>query len=254
MNLNLELTFWTGGVFAATTIIALIVLQAIGLWWHGRAAQKDIAASSAPRANESANRWARYALVAFAGIGLVFLLFKDTAYAPLSMFGIFATVPYAHLEKKRYELNTWLTRSSVARGLDEMQVLASSHSASEILDAHPWLERNLKRNTFFQQFDARLMEWVGEGLAQRGNQADLEKVARVLQSEDLFQFLRRAYVSGENGGARRVFLDAANAVAERIHLDAESFALRALSQTIWLWVGLIAVLLAAVLLALGGNA
>src|SRR5581483_5934246 len=184
---------------------------------------------------------------------LGFLLVKDTTYLPLSVLGILAVVPYAYVEKKHAERKTWLTRTSVARGLDEMQALAASGSASEILDAHPWLERNLKRNTFFQQFDARLAGWVGQGLAQRGSKTDLEHVARQLQSEDLFQFLRRAYVKTQDGDARRVFLDAARAVVERIHLDAESFALRALAQTIWLWLGLIAVLLAAALLPLGGS-
>ncbi len=254
MNPNLEPTLWAGGVFAATTMIALIVLQAIAMWWHAHSAQKDVAtACSTTRESESANHWATYALAAVVGMGLGLLIVKDTAYAPLSVFGIFAVVPYAYLKKKRAEQKTWRTRSSVARVLDEMQALASSHSASAILDAHPWLERNLKRNTFFQQFDARLAEWVGQGLAQRGSKADLENVARQLQSEDLVQFLRRAFVNGENGDARRVFLDAANAVAERIHLDAESFALRALSQNIWLWLGLVAVLLTAALLAFGGK-
>lgn len=254
MNASPDPTLWAGGMFAATTMIALIVLQAIGLWWHGRGAQKDFAtACSATRENENANRWATCALIAFAGMGLGFLWVKDTAYLPLSVLGIFAVVPYAYLEKKRDERETWLTRSSVARGLDEMQTLAASGSASEILDAHPWLERNLKRNTFFQQFDARLAEWVGQGLAQRSSKTDLEHVARQLQSEDLFQFLRRAYVKAEDGDARRVFLDAARAVVERIHLDAESFALRVLAQTFWLWLGLIAVLLAAALLPLGGK-
>lgn len=264
MNPSLEMTFWTGGIFAATTMIALIVMQAIGWWWHGRTAQKDIATISnapqrdcathtTPRANEGTNRWGTYALVALAGMALVFLLVRDTAYAPLSVLGILAVAPHVYLEKKRAERTTWLTRSSVARGLDEMQALATSHSAAEILDAQPWLERNLKRSSFFQQFEARLAEWIGQGLAQRGSKTDLENLARQMQSEDLFQFVRRAYISGEDGDARRVFLDAANAVGERIYLDAESVALRMLSQNTWLWFGLIAVLLAAVLLALGSN-
>lgn len=254
MSPNLDPKLWAGGVFAATTMIALIVLQAIGLWWHGRGAQKGVAmACIPPRENENANRWATFALIAFAGTGLGFLWVKDTAYLPLSVLGIFAVVPYAYLEKKRAERETWLTRGSVARGLDELLALAASGRALEILDAHPWLERNLKRNTFFQRFDARLAEWVGQGLAQRGSKTDLEYVARQLQSEDLFQFLRRAYVKAEDGDARRVFLDAARTVVERIHLDAESFALRVLAQTFWLWLGLIAVLFAAALLPLGGK-
>ncbi len=264
MNPNLDLTLWTGGVFAATMMIALIVLQAIGLWWHARAepknltevcntAQKDFAACSATHKSESENHGAKYVLVALSGMTLMFLIVQSSPHAAICVLGVFAVVPYAYLERKRAECKTWRTRSSVARGLDEMQALAASHSASAILEAHPWLERNLQRNTFFQQFDARLTEWIGQGLAQRGNQRDLEKVARELQSEDLVQFLRRAYAGGENGNAHRVFLDAANAVAERIHLDAESFALRVWLQTMWLWFGLIAVLLAAVLLALRGN-
>lgn len=264
MNPNLEMTFWTGGVFAATTMIALIVMQAIGFWWNGRTAQKDIATISnapqrdcathtIPRANEGTNRWAIYSFLAISGMAFVFLIVKDTGHVLLSVLGILAVAPYVYLEKKHAERTTWLTRSSVARGLDEMQALATSQNAAEILDAQPWLERNLKRSTFFQQFDARLTQWIGQGLAQRGSKTDLENLARQMQSEDLFQFVRRAYAGGKDGDARRVFLDAANAVGERIYLDAESVALRMLSQNSWLWFALIAVLLAAVLLALGWN-
>ena len=254
MNPNLNPTLWAGGVFAATTVIALIILQPIALWWQGRAAQKNsLAVSNMSQENENDHRWATYALVAVIGMALLFLLLQGTAWAPLTVFGIFAGLPYAYLEKKRAERKTWLTRSGVARGLDEIQALAESHSGPSVLDAHPWLERGLKRNTFFQKLDARLMELVGQGLALRGTKTDLEQIARQLQSEDLFQFLRRGWVQEENGDARRVFLSAADAIAERIHLDAESFALHMMGQTIWLWLGLIAALLAAALLPLGAG-
>lgn len=254
MNSTVEPMLWVSGVFAATTAIALIGLRAIGLWWQGRAARKSLAAAfSTPRENQRESGWTIYILLGAAGTALLFAALRDTPYAPLSWFGIFAAASYAYLARKRADCKTWVTRCSVARGLDEMQVLASSRNAASVLDAHPWLERHLKRDTFFQQFDARLTEWIGHGLAQRGSQAALETLAREMQSEDLFQFLRRAHVETRDGDTPRAFRDAANAVGERIQLDAESFALRAAMQAIWLWLGMIAVLCAAALIPFGGK-
>lgn len=254
MNSIVEPMVWLGGVFAATTVIALIGMRAIGLWWQASAAGKNLtAAFSTPRKNQHESGWAIYVLLGAAGTALLFATLRDTPYAPLSLFGIFAAASYAYLAHKRADCKTWFTRRSVARGLDEMQVLATSRSAASVLDAHPWLESSLKRNTFFRQFDVRLTEWIGRGLAQRGSQPDLETLAREMQSEDLFQFLRRAYVQTKDGDTRRAFRDAANAVGERIQLDAESFALRAATQAIWLWLGMLAVLFTAALIPLGGK-
>lgn len=254
MNSSLNPGLWAAGVFAATTVISLVVLQAIGLWLQGRSAQKNLTpAATSPGEDERDTRWVRYAFVAVLGMALLFLVVRDTPWVPITVFGIFFTLPYAYLEKSRREHGTWLIRSAVARGLDEMQVLAESHSEQSVLEAHPWLERDLKRNTFFQRFDARLMDLAGKGLALRSNKADLENIARALRSEDLFQFLRRAWVHEESGDGRSAFLAAADAIAERIHLDAESVALRMMGQAIWLWLALLAVLLAAALIPSGAK-
>ena len=111
----------------------------------------------------------------------------------------------------------------------------------------------MKRNTLFQRFDARLVSLIGQGLALRGNKAALERIACEMQSEDLAQFIRRAWVKNDEPGEGDMFLRAADDIAERIHLDVEATAAQATGQTVLLWLGIIAALIAAALIPLGGS-
>jgi hypothetical protein len=183
----------------------------------------------------------------------VCLLVKDTAWTLLSVFGIFAVVPYAFLQGKRIETQRWKTRSSVAHSLDELQILAVSRQEDSVLDAYPWLEQKLKQNTIFQTLEARLVDLIGQGLAVRGNKADLERIARELNSEDLVQFIRRTEINSSTDDEREIVLRAAEDIAERIHLDAEITITRITGQTMWFWLTVVAALLAAVLIPIGAS-
>lgn len=253
MNVSGSPWLWMVGVFGAVTIIAFIVLQAAVLFWKGRVAKEQRTAQVSAVGGDSVSRWGIYAVIAVVGLSWMFILLKDTYWTPLTVLGVLAVVPYAYLQRKRAECRLWKTRSSVARALDEMQLLAESRPEQSILDAYPWLERGLKHNTFFQQFEARLASLIGNGLALRGNKADLERIAHEMQSEDLVQFIRRTWVQADARNQSETFPRAADDIAGRIHLDAEAMTARIMGQVVWLWLAVVAALVAAALLPLGGS-
>lgn len=253
MNVNGSPLVWTVGMFGAVTIIAFLVLQAAAMCWRGRFAREQRALPVSAGGDGAASRWGTYAVIGVVGLSWMFLLIKDTGWTPLGALGVLAVVPYAYLQRKHGECRLWKMRSSVARALDEMQLLAESRPEQSILDAYPWLERGLKHNTFFQQFETRLVNLIGQGLALRGNRADLERIAHEMQSEDLVQFIRRAWVQADTGSESATFVRAAEDIAGRIQLDAEAAAARMMGQTVWLWLAVVAVLVAVALLPLGGS-
>lgn len=245
---------WTGGVLGAVTVIAFIVLQTAVMWWSERDPQRALCGKlELARDDDSMNHRAMYALVAIIGLIAAFVFVKDTAWTLLSIFGIFAVVPYAFLQRKRIETQRWKTRLSVAHSLDEMQILAVCGQNNSVLDAYPWLEQKLKRNTIFQKLEARLVDLIGQGLAGRGSKADLERIAREVDSEDLAQFIRRTEINSSTDDEREIVLRAAKDIAERIHLDAEITIAQMTGQTIWFWLAVVAALLTAVLIPLGAS-
>ena len=239
MNQNLS-WLWTGGVFGAVTVSAFLTLQAIVMWWCGR--------ESSPTANgekafalgiDTLNHRAMYALVAVIGSVATFLLVKDTEWVLLSVFGIFAVIPYAFLQNKRIEARRWKTRMQVANSLDKIQILGVTRHDDAILDAYQWLERKIKQDTIFQNVEARLTELIGQGLAARGNETDLERIAREMDSQDLHQFIRRCNVTSNVNDEREIALHAAQDISARIRLDAEIGVARMTGQMIWFWLAVV---------------
>ncbi|MCC7165509.1 MAG: hypothetical protein IT331_23630 [Anaerolineae bacterium] len=242
---------WTGGVFGAATITAFVVLQAAVRWWYGHRSQSAPNGKREPTGdNDSMSRRVMYTLLAGIGLVAVCLLVKDTASTLLSVFGIFAVVPYVLLQGRQIEAQRWNTRTSVAHSLDEFQILTVNRQDNSVLDAYPWLEQKLKRNTIFQTLEARFVDLIGQGSAVRGNRAALERIARELNSEDLVQFIRRTEINSNTNDEREIVSRAAEDIAERIHLDAEITIARITGQTMWFWITIVAALLAAVLIPL----
>lgn len=238
MNQNLS-WLWTGGVFGAITVTAFLTLQAFVIWCGGKSSRTAKGETAFALNKDVSNRRAMYALVAIIGFVATFLLLKDTEWVLLSVFGIFAVVPYAFLQNKRIKARRWKTRMQVANSLDKMQILAVTHHDDAILDAYPCLERDVKQDTIFQNIEARLIELIGQGLAARGNETDLERIAREMDSEDLHQFVRRCNVTSNMNDEREIALHAAQDISARIRLDAEIAVARMTGQMIWFWLAVV---------------
>lgn len=241
MNQNFSGWLWSGGVFGGVAISTFIVLQTIVLRWQGRGRKNETHVEPNKDKNpESTIRWANYALVSAAGLVAMFLLLKDSAWASFSVVGIFAIVPYAFLSHERIETTKWKTRASVLHFLETVQVLGQCQSVKSAIELCPWLERRYGVSTISKQLDARLADLVGQGLALRGNGADLEQIADEFKSDDLAQFIRRTriHASAKSQVAQR----AAAQISERMYLEAEDTIARLTGQAVWLWLGLIAVL------------
>ncbi len=235
MNQNLS-WLWTGGVFGAVTLTAFLTLQAFVMWCGGSESSRAADGESAFALDKDvSNRRVMYALVAFMGLVGVFLLVKDTEWILLSVFGIFAVIPYAFLQDKRIEARRWKTRIQVANSLDKMQIFAVSGEEKSVLDAYPWLEQKLKQDSIFQNIEARLTELIGQGEAERSNKLDLERIARETDSEDLHQFIRRCNVTSNVNDEREIALYAAQDISARIRLDAEIAVAQMNGQMMWLW-------------------
>lgn len=235
MNQNLA-WLWTGGVFGVVTLMAFLTLQAIVMWLGGSKSSRAVNGEKVlAQGKDVSNRRAMYALVAIIGSVATFLLVKDTEWVLLSVFGIFAVVPYAFLQNKRIDARRWKTRMQVANSLDKIQTLAVTRHDDAILDAYPWLEQKLKQDTIFQNVEAHLIELIGQGEAERSNKLDLQRIARETDSEDLHQFIRRCNVTSNVNDEREIALYAAQDISARIRLDAEIAVAQMNGQMMWLW-------------------
>lgn len=245
---------WTGGVFGAVTITAFLTLQAIVMWWCGNESSRAADRESAFALDKDvSNHRATYVLVGTMGLLGALLLVKDTEWVLLSIFGIFAVVPYAFLQNKRIEARRWKTRIQVANSLDKMQIFAVSGEEKSVLAAYPWLEQKLKQDSIFQNIEARLTELIGQGQAERSNKLDLQGIARETDSEDLHQFIRRCNVTSNVNDEREIALHAAQDISARIRLDAEIVVAQMIGQMIWFWLAVVAAIGAVAIISLGAN-
>ncbi len=252
MNQNLS-WLWTGGVFGAVTLTAFLTFQAVVMRWCGESSRTANEGEEFVPDKDVSNRRVMYALVAVMGLVGVFLLVKDTEWILLSVFGIFAAIPYAFLQDKRIEARRWKTRMQVANSLDKIQILAVTRHDNAILDAYPWLEQKLKQDTIFQNVEARLTVLVGQGEAERSNKLDLQRIAREIDSEDLHQFIRRCNVTSNVNDEREIALHAAQDISARIRLDAEIAVAQMTGQMIWVWLAVVAAFVAVAIIHLGAQ-
>lgn len=245
---------WTGSIVGAVSILTFILLQSAVMRWQRQTLPGEARTTrTSTRDKDAISCSATFALIAVIGWGAMFLMVKDTAWAMLSVIGTCAVIPYAFLQQKQDEAQSWKTRSQVAQAMDEIQVLAVSHRIDSILDAYPWLEQMLKRNSVFQSLNARLIDLLGQGLALRGSNADMESIAREMDSGDLIQFLRRLNPNGNRKDEREICIRAAKEIAEHIRLDAEIIISQMSGQAMWFWLGLLVLLITAVLIPLGAQ-